>query len=258
MQPWKLLATSKNALLQSVTRASSASRSAGTAVLAARRLAHLELLDRARGPHRPVAEQAALEIGARGDALVAQIERQRQVEQDMIVIAGIERDAIERAGGGDAAQHVERAVAVERRDLDGDDVVDHRKAAPEIRAEDDAADRRLQIKADQRNFARHRLAMGDDLVFGRGFHRGKAEQAGVIADAARNFRFGDGLSGRAGEARDHRQRPLGPVQPPSPRRVPAPVGTGRRRGSRTAWCGRRPQARRRRRRCNSASARADV
>ncbi len=129
MQPWKLLATSKNALLQSVTRASSASRSAGTRVLAARGAAHLELLDRGRGPHRPVAEQAAAEIGAGGDAVVAQVERQREIEQDVIVIAGIERDAVERAGGGDAAQHVERAVAVERRDLDGDDIVDSRQSA---------------------------------------------------------------------------------------------------------------------------------
>ena len=71
-----------------------------------------------------MAEQAAAEIGARGHALVAQIERQREIEQDVVVIAGIERDAVERAGGRDAAQDVERAVAVERRDLDGDDVVD--------------------------------------------------------------------------------------------------------------------------------------
>ena len=99
--------------------------------------------------------------------LVAQIERQREVEQDVVVIAGVERDAVERAGGGDAAQHIERAVAVERRDLDGDDVVDRGKAPPEIGAQDDAADRRLQIEADQRNFARHRLAMRDDLVLGR-------------------------------------------------------------------------------------------
>ena len=42
---------------------------AGTAVLAARGLAHLGLLDRARRPDRPVAEQAAPEIGAGGDAL---------------------------------------------------------------------------------------------------------------------------------------------------------------------------------------------
>src|SRR5882757_10563101 len=69
-------------------------------VLVTRGAAHLELLDRLCSPYRPVAEQTAAEIGTRGDALVAQIERQREVEQDMVVIAGIERDAIERARGG--------------------------------------------------------------------------------------------------------------------------------------------------------------
>src|SRR3954451_25121474 len=34
-------------------------------------LAALELFDRARRPHRPVAEQTALEVGPRGDAVVA-------------------------------------------------------------------------------------------------------------------------------------------------------------------------------------------
>ena len=81
-----------------------------------------------------MAEQPAANMDAGGDALVAQVERQHEVEQDMIVIAGIERDAVQRAGGGDAAQHVERAIAVERRDLDGDDIVDRRKAPPELRA----------------------------------------------------------------------------------------------------------------------------
>jgi len=71
-----------------------------------------------------VPEQPAAEINPAGDAAVAQVERQCQVEQDVVVIAGIERDAVERAGGADAAQHVEGAVAIERRDLDGDDIVD--------------------------------------------------------------------------------------------------------------------------------------
>src|ERR1035437_2930848 len=92
--------------------------------LVARGAAHLELLDEARGPYRPVAEQAAAEIRPCGDAAIAQNERQREVEQDVIVVAGIERDAIEGISGGDAAQDVERAVSIERRDLDGDDVVD--------------------------------------------------------------------------------------------------------------------------------------
>src|SRR5882724_5770985 len=119
----------------------------GHRVLVARGAAPLELLHGARGPYRPVAEQAATEIGTRRDALVAQVEWQCEVEQDMVVIAGIERDAVERTGGGDTAQHVEGAVAIERRDLDGDDVVDCCKTPPEIRAQDDAADRRLKIKA---------------------------------------------------------------------------------------------------------------
>ena len=157
-----------------------------------------------------MAEQAAAEIGAGGHALVAQIERQRKVEQDVVVIAGIERDAVERARGGDAAQHVERAVAVERRDLDGDDVVDGGKAPPEIGTEDHAADRRLQIKSDQRYFARHRLAMRDDLVFGSRFHCGETEQSCVITDAARDLGFLDGLLGRAGKSCDQCERALGP------------------------------------------------
>src|SRR5436305_7645194 len=133
--------------------------------LVARGAAHLELLDGASGPHRPVAEQSAFEIGSRGDAALAQIERQREVEQDVIVIAGIERNAIERARSGYAAQHVQRAIAIKRSNLDGDDVVDLRKAAAELRAQYHAADRRLKIKSAARNFARHRLAMRDNLVF---------------------------------------------------------------------------------------------
>jgi hypothetical protein len=93
----------------------------------------------------------------------------------VVVIAGIKRNAVERAGGTDAAQHVERAIAIERCDLDGDDVVDRGKTPPEIGAENDAADRGLQIEADQWNFARHRFAMRDDLVFGSRFHRGETE-----------------------------------------------------------------------------------
>ena len=61
----------------------------------------------------------------------------------------------------DAAHHVERAVAVERRDLDRHDVVDRREAGPEIGAEIEAADRRLQVEADQRDFLGDRPAVLD-------------------------------------------------------------------------------------------------
>src|SRR6185312_8699626 len=107
-----------------------------------------------------MAEQATLEIGAGSNAAITQVERQCEVEQDVVVVAGVKRYPIERACGRDAAQHIERAVAIERRDLDGDDIIDQRKAPPELGTEDDPANRRLQIKPDQRNLARHRLAMG--------------------------------------------------------------------------------------------------
>src|SRR5215212_9797412 len=107
-----------------------------------------------------MAEQATSEIRAGGDATIAQVERQCQVEQDVVVVTSVERYSIERACGRDAAQHIERAVAMEWRNFDGDDIVDQGKAPPELGTKDDPADRRLQIKPDQRNFARHRFAMG--------------------------------------------------------------------------------------------------
>src|SRR3954447_25015997 len=64
---------------------------------ALRGAAQLELFDRARGPHRPVSKEAATDMGTGGDAAVAQIERQDKIEQDVIVIAGVERDPVERA-----------------------------------------------------------------------------------------------------------------------------------------------------------------
>src|ERR1700694_3151782 len=121
----------------------------------------------------------------------------------MVVIAGIKRNTVKRARGGYTTQDIERAVAIERRDLDGDDIVDSREAPPEIGAEDDTADRWLQIKSDQRNFARHRLAMGDDFILGGGFHRGETEQPRMIADAERDLCLANGLLGLAGE--DHAQ-----------------------------------------------------
>jgi len=148
-------------------------------------------------------KQAAAEIGSRRYALFAKVVRQGQIEQDVVIIAGVECNAVKRAGGADAAQHVERPVAIERRDLNGDDIVDRGKASPEISAENDAADRGLQIEADQRNHACDRLTMRDDIVLGGRFHRGQAEQTRVIADAECGLRLRDRLLCWAGEACDH-------------------------------------------------------
>src|SRR3974390_1257748 len=116
-------------------------------------------------------EQAAADMSADRNSVVAQIEGQRKVEQNMIVVACVERDAVECAGRKNAAQYVECAVTVERRDLDRNDIVDLGKSAPEICAQDHAANRGLQIEADQWDLARHRPAMGDDFLLGGRLHR---------------------------------------------------------------------------------------
>src|SRR5436305_14527133 len=101
-----------------------------------------------------MAEQATSEIRARGEAALAQVERQCEVEQDVVVVAGIKRYSLERACGRDAAHDTERAVAIARPDLEGDDAVDQREAPPELGAEHDSADRRLRIKPDERKRVR--------------------------------------------------------------------------------------------------------
>ena len=82
-----------------------------------------------------MAEQAAAETQRDRPRLAHHGERRDEVEHDVVVVAGIERDAVLGAGLGNAAQHVERAVAIERRDLDGDDVVDRGEPGPEIGVE---------------------------------------------------------------------------------------------------------------------------
>ena len=69
-----------------------------------------------------------------------------------------------RPGFGDGADDVERLVAVERRDLDRDDVGDLREAPPERVRQPPPADRRLQVEADERDHAPRRAAMREQLV----------------------------------------------------------------------------------------------
>ena len=139
MQPAKSCATSNNALLQSVTRASSASRSSSMrpAAIAAWMRAcsatalFVQTLQWPSSPPRMRTRTSApSRITANGVA---------QVEHDVVVVAGVERHAVLGARRDDAAHDVERAVAVERRHLDRDDVVDAGEATPEL-------DRRAQCR----------------------------------------------------------------------------------------------------------------
>jgi hypothetical protein len=79
-----------------------------------------------------MAQQATLK--AQGHLTVAGADNQgrHQVGHDVVVVAGVEGDAILGLGVRDAEGDVERAVPIERRYLDGDDIVDGGKARPEV------------------------------------------------------------------------------------------------------------------------------
>ena len=151
MQPLKSLATSKRAALQSVIWESSARIVGVDSVRLRRRMGAVEQLNGPLDPDAPVAEQPAPD--AHRDRLAPTHEpvRRDEVEQDVVVVAGVEGHAFLGAGLDDAAQNVEGTVAVEGRDLDRDHVLQRREAAPEGGAKQDAADRRLQVETHQRN-----------------------------------------------------------------------------------------------------------
>ena len=170
----------------------------------------VEQFDGLADPDAPMSEQPAPNAHGHDRALVRDGIRRHQVRDDVVVVPGVERDAIDRAGFDNAANHVEGAVAVERRDLDGHHVVDRGEAAPERRRQHDAANGRLEIETDQRNFLGDRRGVGDDFIFAAALHRGEGKQAGVIAEFTCELRLLNRLRGAADEAGDHDRGTLRP------------------------------------------------
>ena len=139
-------------------------------------------------------------------------DRGGEVEQDVVVIAGIDGDPLLGAGLDDAAHHVERAVAVERRGLDRDRVVDPGEAPPEPGRQHPPADRRLEVEPDQRDLAGDQAAVLDQRVLRIAAHRAQAQQPRVVAEPGRDPRLGDRLAAAPGEPGDHRDRAVGPAR----------------------------------------------
>ena len=251
MQPAKSLATSKKALLQSVTRESSASSSSSIRPAATARWIRSSICTAPRVqtlqcPSRPPRMRTRHRL-----AVALHRERREQVEHDVVVVAGVERDAVLGARGHHAADHVERAVAVEGRHLDRDDVVDRGEAAPELHRQGNAADRGLQVEADQRDHLRDRLAVRDQLVDRRALHRrrataGRRDSRCRARPALRGRPARCGRQGRRSSPAAGRSIRAPPAPP-----ARAPARRGRRRGSRTASRARRPPGRRSRHRGSS-------
>ena len=122
-------------------------------------LTGVQQLDGLPGPHGPVSQQAADDAALDRASRRCESERGHEVRDDGIVVAGVQRDVVA-TGVDDGADDVERLVAIERRDLDGDDARDLGEAAPERVAQRTAAYRRLQVEADDRQPLRHARGNG--------------------------------------------------------------------------------------------------
>ena len=102
--------------------------------------------------------------------------RREQIGHDRIVVARVERDVVASALG-QRGRDVERAVAIERRDLDRDHAFDVEEAAPERPVEHASAHGRLQVEPDDRDDVRDAAAVIEDTPIVVVTKRGKTQQA---------------------------------------------------------------------------------
>ena len=128
----------------------------------------------------------------------------------MVVVAGVEGDALLRARRRHAVDDVEGAVAVERGDLDPDHVLDRGELLPERAREDDAADRGLQVEADHGQLVGEGTAVGEHPFLTRVAERREAHENGVVAELACDSRLGDRLLAAPGDSGDEEERPRRP------------------------------------------------
>ena len=127
-----------------------------------------------------------------------------QVHDDVVVVAGVQRDLVGAARFSHGAHDVDRLIAIERRDLD-------RRPRSEISANPRQNSygsirpptARLQIKPENRA-SRRATARTWAMQFGNGggAHRAQAQQACIVAAPEREFRFSHGLRRRADQTGD--------------------------------------------------------
>ena len=163
MQPAKPCAASKMAAFASVSCSAQVSSWAGTRSRVREPPALLQQLDRPLRPTRPLTQQPADDPQPHLAASGRDAELRQQIEQDVIVVAGVERDVPGAPGFGHGADDLEGLVTVERRNLDGHDVRDLHEAPPEWIRQQPAPGRGLQIEADERDFPGDGPAMRDQL-----------------------------------------------------------------------------------------------
>ena len=126
----------------------------------------------------------------------------------MVVIPGIESDLLAPVGLHHRAHNVKRPVAVERSDLDRRGVLDRSELAPELIGQYPPPDRRLQVKAHQRNHLGNGSRMSRQRLRIRAGKRRKTEQPEVVPEIGGKLRLANGLTGLPADARDANDRRL--------------------------------------------------
>ncbi len=86
-----------------------------------------EMRDGGACPYRPMAQQAARKT----KLLAAEIIGGEQVEQNIVVVAGVQRYFVGAPGFGEGADDIESLVAVKRGNFYGHNIFDVTKFAPE-------------------------------------------------------------------------------------------------------------------------------
>ena len=90
----------------------------------------LEEFDRFPGPDGPMPKQTAHDAASDRLSLLSERVRREQIQDDVVIVAGVKGDVVA-LGLDHGADHVQRLIAIERRDFDGDDIFDLGKAPPE-------------------------------------------------------------------------------------------------------------------------------
>src|ERR1017187_6745697 len=174
-----------------------------------------EQFNRLAGPDRPVTQQTAYEAALYYRATHLGATWCEQVEHYVVIVAGVKGQVVA-AGFGDSANDVERLVAVEGGEFDGNDVFDLQEAPPECEWQHTTTHRRLQVETHYGQNLRHSSAMRDQLVVASALHRRQAQQTGMIAKLAEQPGLARRLRRFAADAANAHQRlaasSLGAVQ----------------------------------------------
>src|SRR5690606_21659118 len=107
------------------------------------RLQLLKLLDDDAGEAGPLAQKSAHEADRTDVVSRRELGLADEVEEDMVVVAGVEGDLVRAARSGQRSHHVERLIPIERGDLDRYDRFQLEEAAPKGVIEPPTAHRRL-------------------------------------------------------------------------------------------------------------------